>query len=403
MHKRHLQNNRLFFVCGHFGSVGALKFCGLLILIALMVGCGVRDELTTEYGKISGVGGGYSLNGTGVLADLFKERGFRVRRRTKISPRIYQFQTLVWIPDTRACPSDEAIEAINEWLADGYMRTLIYVGRDYDARADYWVDVLEPSPVEDKEEILRRVAEAQLDLDQKWNEIYWWKDDKETCQWFDRKDSARMKTSDLGGPLARDISSGTEIEVSSMLVPSKTKTNYPDPDWKATPLLTAEGKDFVFKLVDKDDEYAEGQIIVVSNASFLLNFALVDPDNRTLAGNLIDRCDPGGDVLFLESGRSGIKVSDTDTNNHNSWAWIAEDPLCYIVPHFLFWGILFCFTFFPIFGRPRHVKQKSTSNFRNHVNALGKMIGRTDLPNRAINKIRKYQQMVSGDSKRKKD
>jgi len=182
-----------------------------------------------------------------------------------------------------------------------------------------------------------------------------------------------------------------------MLVPTSGS------NWESVPLLVADGEEFAFKLTKSWDDYSEGKIIVVSNGSFLVNYSLVDRGSRKLAGNLIDLCDPNGDVMFLESGRGGIKVSDTDTSNHNRWSWISQAPLCYIIPHFLMWGILFCFAFFPIFGRPRVVKRKSTSTFRNHVNALGKMMGRTDLPNQAINKIRKYQQLVSGDSKRKKD
>lgn len=374
-----------------------LFFISLMIGCLLIPGCKTNiEDLKTEYGKISGTEGGLSINGTSVFADMFSARGFRVKRRSKISPRINRYQTLVWFPDSRSCPDPEVTQAIDTWLDDGYDRTFIYVGRDYNARADYLNKAMQQAPLAEKEELLRRLAETDLDHDTIWDDQFWWKDDLKTCDWFDRVDGLRSKMDQLSGPLTNNVSESAEIEISDMLVAAG------DPTWESKPLVVAGEKEFAFKLSRSWDDYSEGKIIVVSNGSFLVNYALVDAENRKLAGNLIDLCDSTGDVMFLESGRGGIKVSDSDTNNHNRWSWVSQAPLRYIVPHFLMWGILFCFVFFPIFGRPRVINPESTSTFRNHVNALGKMIGRTGLPNRAINKIRKYQELT-GDSKRKKD
>ena len=362
----------------------------------MIAGCQRGEKLSTQYGKIGGSEGGVSINGTSVFADMFSVRGFRVKHRSKISPRINRYQTLVWVPDSRSCPDPEVTEAIDTWLDDGYNRTFIYVGRDYNARSDYLRQVMKQAPVGKKEELLRRLAESDLDHDTVWDDQFWWKDDLSTCDWFDRVDGLRVKKKKLSGPMAGDVDESAELVYSEMLVPTE------DPGWDSDPLLVAGKEDFAFKLTRSWDEYSEGKIICISNGSFLVNYALVDAENRKLAGNLINMCDPNGDVMFLESGRGGIKVSDTDTTNHNRWSWVSQAPLCYIVPHFLMWGILFCYVFFPIFGRPRVIKPASTSSFRNHVNALGKMMGRSELPNHSINKIRKYQKLI-GDPKRKKD
>ncbi len=368
--------------------------------LVLMVGCqNQTSQMSTEYGKINGLEGGISLNGTGVFSDMFVARGFKLKRSLRISPRIKNYQTLVWFPDSRSCPKSDAVDAINNWLESGESRTLIYVGRGYTAQGDYLSEVMRNSPSEQKEEILRLISETELpenDL-----ESAWWKDDLSTCDWFRREDQEFEKTRDLSGtlvPPGLDV----EIEQSSMLVPSNSTSRRRS--WVSTPLVTANGRDFAFKLnqaPEKND--SDSKLVVITNGSFLLNYSLVDRDDRIIAGKLIDLCDPTGDVMFLESGPNGIRVSKTDTNNHNNWAWIAEPPLRYIIPHFLMWGILFCFVYFPIFGRPRKMKIKSASTFRSHVNALGRMIGRSDQPNRAVNKILRYQQLVGGDSKRKKD
>lgn len=364
----------------------------LIIVGLLLTGCRQQGQIDTQYGQINGTAGGLSVNGTSVFADLFSERGFQVNRAGRISPRIDKYDTIVWIPDDRSCPDNPAIEAIEDWLDRGWERTFIYVGRDYNAYADYLQDVVENAPPEAREELLRRIAETDLSHDQTGDE-FTWKEDLESCDWFDRVDNPRTKTKRLSGQFARGLSKDASVEVSSLLSPNSSR--------QSKSLLRANRKPFVYELEPNYSEYDDAKIIVVSNGSFLLNYGLVDQDNRILAGKLIDQCS-GEKVLFLESGENGIQVSDSDTVNENRWAWIAQAPLRYIVPHFLMWGVLFCFVFFPIFGRPRESQKKSTSSFRNHVNALGKMIGRTDQPNRAKNKIRKYQEMT-GDSKRKKD
>jgi len=249
------------------------------------------------------------------------------------------------------------------------------------------------------------MAEAKLEQDTGPGsyDFYWLDEDLTSCDWFEQDSVPRQKTSRLEGPMCNGINlKNSSLELSTILVPNP-ETCGPQGKWKVTPWMKANQQDFVFQLQSRNDDYSDNKILVVASGSFLLNYALVDRQNRRLAGKLIDSCNDYGDVLFLESGPHGIDVSDSDTNNHNTWAWIAQPPLRYIVPHFLMWGILFCFVFFPIFGRPRILKKRNTATFRNHVDAIAKLIGRSDLRNRAINKIQKYQQMVHGESIRNRD
>ncbi len=378
-----------------FNRFASIIFVGMMICLP---GC-QEEKLVTEYGKIAGIDGSTSLNGVSVFADMFAERGFRVKRRQKISPRIEQYDTLVWFPDDYSCPSPEVTEALNRWLENGWERTLIYVGRDYSAQSDYLADVMQSAPVEQKEEYLRRIAEAKLDEDtgEAKYDYHWLDDDLDSCDWFERESVPRKKATKFGGGMSSGLDPAeSNIELSTLLVPIP-KTSGSSEKWKVTPWLTANDKDFVFQLERSYSRGDDNKILVVANGSFLLNYSLVDRQNRKLAGQLIDQCNEYGDVLFLESGPFGIDVSDSDMVNHNSWAWIAQPPLRYIVPHFLMWGILFCFVFFPIFGRPRMLKKRNTASFRNHVDAIGKLIGRSDLRNRALNKIQKYRDMAHGD------
>ena len=190
-------------------------------------------DLSTEYGKINGIEGGVSINGTRVFADMFSIRGFRIKRRSKISPRINRYQTLVWFPDDHSCPRPEVTEAINAWLDQGYDRTFIYVGRDYNARADYLNDVMKQAPTAQKEELLRRLAETDLEHDTGWDDQFWWKDELETCDWFDRIDRLNRKANQLSGPMAVNIDESAEIELSDMLQPTG------ESDWESKPLIIA--------------------------------------------------------------------------------------------------------------------------------------------------------------------
>ncbi len=367
-----------------------------LICVCLVTGCR-EPNLSTEYGKITGVTGSDSINGTSVLADMFLERGFTVKRRRKISPQINGFGTIVWFPDDYSCPSSEAVTALTQWLEQDSGRTLIYVGRDYDSRTDYLSEVLMTAPVEQKEELLRQIAEgryiqARLSHD---SDIFSFEEDTTQCEWFELERVKRRKTNILSGSLTSGVTlQTTEIELSTILRTQADEQN----DWSPRTLLDADGLGFVVELNSRSN--SGSRLILVSNGSFLLNFALVDQGHRQLASNLIDQCDPTGGVVFLESGTRGIEVSDTDKDHHNNWAWIAQPPLRYIVPHFLMWGILFCLVFFPIFGRPKRIKKRNTSTFRAHINAMGKLIARSDQPNRAIDKIREYQHLASGESRR---
>ena len=141
-------------------------------------------------------------------------------------------------------------------------------------------------------------------------------------------------------------------------------------------------------------------MIFISNGSFLLNYGLVNQENRKLASNLIDECSYGS-VLFLESGPDPITVTESDAPpTHNQWAWLNTAPLKYIVPQFFFWGVVFCFVYYPIFGRPRSTA-KRIPDFRRHIDAFGRLLTRSKKPDEARRMIRQYNE-IAGDSSRKK-
>ena len=369
-----------------------------------ITGCDPRPTtVQTGYGRLTGSGYRTSVNGTRVFADMLESYGIKIDKHTRLTPRIDRYGTIVFFPEDRAAPSQEAVDRIETWLSDGYSRTFVYVGRDFDAEIDYWQTMLDNPDESLKAHARRRLARSMLAQDQARlarNEIGnamigSGQQASTDCDWFRSTQFADRSAASLDGPLARGVDLNTShIPYHTLLSPNTSRQG------DIEQLLTVDGEVFAFTIRRK--EWNDGKIIVISNAAFLLNYPLINLGNREMAGNLIDQLQYSNEVLFLESG-SDVQISNSDYENHNRWAWITKPPLKYIVPQFLFWGILFCFVFFPIFGRPRHCARKSSTNFKHHVSAMGRLLLRTKSPSQVLKWIQDYQTRSSSPRNRRQD
>ncbi len=370
-----------------------LPVCVIAIVsLTATIGCfEQRDTVHTEYGKIRGESGGTSVNGVSVLADMLRERGHAVTRYGRLSPKIERYETLVWFPANKDCPSDEAVDRLEQWLDNGYRRTLIYVGYDFAGEVDYYRQLVDVTEGEQQERALRALAEAQLredarlydDVSDDWRVMFvGGKPSDDRCRWFNLEIDQRETSNRLAGPLTETLPSKSRpvMQTRAWL---KYRQTYLDshPGRKLENLLTVDQRPFAFRYYeesgDADNFWVSGnQLIFVNNARFLANYGLIEASNRQLAENLIEYVEPYSDVLFLESDENGIEVSDSDYDAHNSWSWITQKPLCYMVPHFLIWGVLFCFAFYPIFGRPKRTTNDRNRSFGDHIAAIGRLSGR---------------------------
>jgi hypothetical protein len=376
-------------------------------------GCRGEPKLNTEYGKLSNLGRTASINGTRVLAEMFRQRGATVSRQTVLSPRLEKCQTIVWFPNRYIPPEEEITDWLDAWANRGFGRTLIYVGRDFDGDMSYLEQVRDRVAAEDQEELQRLIAETIVGrhLSSNRDREY---ERTDVCQWFKTECGRRKQVSRIRGPLAQDVETQhCNIELGVRLQPVDERV--------AERLLITDGHPFVFAV--SPSQNPRGKVIVVSNGSFLLNFGLIHPENRKLAENLIGQCDVTQRVVFLESGPGEIRIKNT-SDMHQPWAWISRPPLRYIVPHVLFWGVMFCFVFFPIFGRASRfrVKEKaqqvhdtvglhqtdenesaihlarSTTSFKSHIAALARMLQRTESASAAKKKVRNYHEIFGRDS-----
>lgn len=392
------------------------KTLTLFILVVASIGCAPKGVATT-YGKRGGTSGGPSVNGTAVLAGMFEEAGHRVITWRRLSPKLEQCNTIVWVPDDFQPPTLEQRAFVEQWLFEESGRTLIYVGRDYDAESDYWGELQAAAPAEQLLEVTRRMATAQARHDSQRARM----PKAEAADWFTVfRDEPHRIAKKLEGPWSTGIvGSKTDIQMNARLEALsdseiKAWQLRADNQWhdaaEFTRLLTSDDEAIVTQVTI--DDWSDSKIIVVGNGSFLLNLPLINHEHRKLAGKLISECDPGR-VAFLESGYGGPMVFDKEpgTDMPTGFAAFTVWPIGFILIHFAVFGILLCIAMFPIFGRARGVATEVNSesalgtavsvvraDFGKHITALGELLETTEDRQYARDRITYYHEHVKRDS-----
>lgn len=348
-----------------------------IVVVVLLAGCGPAS-IDTTYGRRRGAKGASSVNGTSVLAEMFEQSGFRVRSVSRLLPAIDSADVLVWFPDDFGVPPERAVNFIENWLMQKQGRTMIYVGRDYDASVSYWDRMLAAALPESRLEIRRRLAKTKSE--HHFRRLA--RPDKADCPWFtiEEVDSPRHDV------MVRGVWT-EELDTRQMEAELATAFKFPEPsealkagtvdpsEIVATPLLLTE--DHVLLAELKRPTWQENRIFVVHNGSWLLNLPLVQHEHRKLACRLIDECGESGRAVFLETSEGGPRVIDQVENAHHAWKAFTVWPLNCILLHVTVLGILFCFTAFPIFGRAKKYKESLPTDFGKHIDALGKLYSDT--------------------------
>ncbi len=356
--------------------------CRAGILLLLIVAPGCREEVDTFYGRRKGVPGSASVNGTAVLAKMFEREGHRIFSWASLSPRLHErADAIVWFPNDFDPPSAEIREWLEDWLVAQPGRTLIYVGRDFDAAPWYWQEVLPGAPEDEVPELQQRETAARTDFGMERLAV----PNSEDCDWFTVEGKAlHREVRTLNGDpewLEAIDASKLDIELYGRLLP---------PD-DADVLLSSEG-DVLVSRIERD----ESRIIVIANGSFLLNAMLVNHEHRKLAGQLIEEVGPPEKtVVFLESWMGGPPIRDNDpmpgmpTGMEIFHIW----PTNWILLHMAVVGILFCLARWPIFGRSREVPPDGPSDFGKHVDALAELLGRSGDASYAYSRLLHYRQL----------
>ena len=277
-------------------------------MLLLVTSTGCRSErIDTVYGQRSGPAASTSVNGTAVLGEMFEQAGHSVFSWRTLSPRLLErTDCIVWFPDDFRPPSPAVRECLEQWLEDAPGRTLIYVGRDFDAAASYWEKVKPGAPPDQAKRIEKAAAALKNDFNTDRQAI----PAEENCGWFTVKGKSQpRKVRTLQGKWAEDIdASQVEIELCGRTLAADA----------AEVLLGSEGDVLVTR-----EQWDASQLIVVVNGSFLLNLPLVNHEHRKLAGKLIREVGPPRKtVVFLESDSGGPPIRGEDPPEPPTWAEI---------------------------------------------------------------------------------
>jgi hypothetical protein len=352
----------------------------LWAISACLLAAGCEEDLNSIYGQRQGLGSG-SVNGTAVWAEMFEKAGHTVVSMRLLSPRLRKrAEAIVWAPDDFDTPSDEVREWLQRWLSEGSGRTLIYVGRDFDAAPWYWEKAAPKAPAALQTEFACRRQSAQGVYDFQRGTTT----PVKSCPWFtiDRSN----KSHGVQG-LQGDARWTAPIDASKLDIRLHGRI-IPPPD--AEVLLKSKNDVLV-----SSRPVGNGRLIVVANGSMVLNGPLVNHEHRKLAGMLVCQVGPPRKtVVFLESGSGGPSIVNKDPRltfpgpMEIFHVW----PANWILLHLLVLGVLFCFFRYPLFGRPLEPKPEPTSDFGKHVDALASLLAKTGDVSYATTRIALYQQ-----------
>ncbi|MEC7447458.1 MAG: DUF4350 domain-containing protein, partial [Planctomycetota bacterium] len=371
-----------------FGAAIGVLLALLLVLSVEGTGVMGQDRLPVRYGQRGGQGR-VSLNGTSAFARLLQEYDLDVQSASRLTPRIDRYDVLFWFPDSDREDYAEEQERLETWLRSGTDRRLIIVGRHYDATIDYLTQIGQSQDSEQGLDYRRRLAEAVSvsHLESlKQQETYF-------DGWVEWTPGSRRRSSQLGGPWATGLENANLTTSRYPNIPSaEDQKSHPTRSYEVK--LEADGEPFAVAI--QDSLWNGGEVIVVSNGSFILNYGLTDERNRQVVANMLDDLDFEDyfwGALFLESDEAGLPVMQREESGQKTmWDWMTEWPFSFFIPHFLVLGILIYFVFYPIFGRPKNLALPSSTDFGQHVEALGELMEKTRDRAYAIQHINHYHE-----------
>ncbi|MGV3609067.1 MAG: DUF4350 domain-containing protein [Planctomycetaceae bacterium] len=389
---------------------------GIVLVIAVVFGLSVyfignqkaRQSLAVGYGRRDGTSHYTSVNGTRILAEMFRKRGDRVSTITRLTPKVAaRAQIIVWFPDDFEPPTQKQREFFENWLGSHPYTTLVYVGRDYNAAPEYWRDAQAfASPADEG-----LIAQERAFADSSWQSERAQIADSTYGYWFTvRKGPKRVQQGTFDGQWEGAFDPAkAKLTLSSQLaipVPADLTgvTDAPQ-DLKYTSLLSYQGDQWVTSVTK--EQWSGSEILVVSNGSFLLNYPLVNPEHRKLAQQLVDYTSNGSysrEVVFLQSNSRGPQVYDKEPEDEAATTGFFRIwPINVITFHLILLGMFYCVSRSIMFGRPRDPPLENPADFGRHITALGELMQSTDNIAMAEQRISHYEQQAkraSGKSHR---
>lgn len=423
------------------------------VLILLAFGCSGRSPLS-RYGESEGADSRLSPDAISVFRRLCEEQSRGTMRLGNLSPRAAdRLDTIVWSPKSFEQHDEKTLTWMREWLRRGN-KTLVYVGRDYSAYADYWSECArehwsKPENAADRESgavCFEIAASAQAEL----SAMRYSHRDKQLLPWC-MVDNSRQRAEvvrDLGGEWAADlVDQEHRIVVRGALLPlasvdlqsleselnavvknnsnaAATNTTAVPPIFARSPYSGTEEDESNLRRIQayrsEDLSEVESQIwlqssggipllsaieaepgstsrvLLVSTPAFLANYNLTYPGNLKIAQRLIDELPPGK-IGFLSTDGDPRVLQDGETEQQKGFEMLTMWPINIITLHAAFLGMLVLVALFPIFGRPKLLPVATSQDFSDHIDALGALLFKSGDRFYALSTIADYYRNVRKD------
>lgn len=275
----------------------------------------------------------------------------------------------------------EARPSIERWLREEPNRTFVFVPDGWRADADYWREVQEKAPREHAAwaaaeltaaEKARRKPNAWI-----WNLSPWEEERAENAEKARRSEDGFWAAWDvLDEGKRRERFSGVDAWTAGLPATFEVWTSRslrPDVENGTKVLLSVDGDPFVCRR-----RVGESDFFALESAAFLLNFALTKPENRVLAGRLVDEFDSNGRTLFWFGEQLEFSTIEKKEEPVSPFSLARLTPFSLAVLHLTALAALFVAWRFPILGRPKRNAREATNDYSKHVDGVAFLLEKAD-------------------------
>ena len=348
------------------------RLCVISVALFLAAGfSGCAPRLDERYGRSKGE----SLNGTGVFAGLVRTRGHEVRTALRLTDELSEWaNVIVRLAPFPGTPHVEEADWYNAWLSSDPENRLIYIPRDYDATGDYWTLALSQLPPNAPARLRERIEEAKAETQIQaplGGGIGTPPKTANVSEWFEVETGKPSFVSQkLGGPWADELDPA-KVSISQHAV-LKLDPKRPGRDT----LLSGDDKPIAVEWNRPNG----GKILVIGNASFLLNATIANKARRPLTERVVHWIgkstyfDPfRKNVAFVE----GSFVTSTGSAEPSVFHLLQVPPFGWIGAQILVLALIACLAKAPMLGRPKLAEPSGADRPVAHPEALGALLFRT--------------------------
>ncbi len=346
--------------------------CSQMMLALLVIAAaGCDREIETRYATVRG----NSINGIAAFVQLLRDTDHTVIARQQLPAEIeVDVKTLVVFDDSFQSLRPAAADLLSRFLEEDSGRTLLLVLRDSDCMVAYLHSILADAalPPDRRARAEEMLADAEDQL-------------------ASAVSQPRAATEPFPDGLIQSFrkqpSAGQLLVEVTHRQDGSTKTV--DARWQLQRRLEVSRGSRVIWFADSEsllatNKIGDSTVLVLASAAAILNGGLVDPGNRQLAEDLVNRLPTDGKMLVAGSTAVASPNSGGDTGGDTAgdsgqeppspWRLLTVQPLPWVAAQALAAMALFCWCTAPILGRPRQSSPTHAQDFGHHVDALANLL-----------------------------